>query len=80
MESSTVEIILTIVAMSFWILFPIGMFISVSQLDKNTDQVVSLGRLPPGTVAAQAHRTRTVHKRPSDWHHPILNFKRWLHH
>ncbi len=83
MEGNTVEVILTIIAMSFWILFPIGMFISVSHLDKNTDQVVSLGRLrhnPATTPAYRKTRTEKTEKRPLDWHHPILNFKRWLHH
>lgn len=39
------EVILVILGMSFWILFPIGIFISVSHVDKNTDQVVRLEHL-----------------------------------
>lgn len=39
------EMILTIIVLSFWFLFPIGIFISVSHVDKNTDQVVRLGHL-----------------------------------
>jgi hypothetical protein len=40
MFSDTFEVILTITALSFWILFPLGMFISVSHVDKNTDQII----------------------------------------
>jgi hypothetical protein len=40
---SPVEIILTVIVLSFWFLFPIGMFLSVSHVDKNTDQIIRLG-------------------------------------
>lgn len=40
METHLGEIILTIVVLSFWFLFPIGMFLSVSHVDKNTDQII----------------------------------------
>jgi hypothetical protein len=40
--------ILTIVVLSFWFIFPLAMFLSVSHVDKNTDQVVRLGRLRHG--------------------------------
>ena len=77
---STIEVILTIIAMSFWILFPIGMFISVSHVDKNTDQVVRLGHLRHEPVEEKL-KTRPVYNEPRrfDWHHPVLNFRRWLH-
>jgi hypothetical protein len=38
MVPHTLDVILTIVVLSFWFLFPIGMFLSVSDADKNTDQ------------------------------------------
>lgn len=38
-------VIFTIIGMALWVLFPIGMFISVSHVDKNTDQVIQLGHL-----------------------------------
>ncbi len=40
--SHTLDIILTVVVLSFWFLFPIGMFLSVSSLDENTDQLARL--------------------------------------
>lgn len=43
METHLGEMILTIVVLSFWFLFPIGMFLSVSHVDKNTDQIIQLG-------------------------------------
>lgn len=45
METQLPDMILTIIVLSFWFLFPIGMFLSVSHVDKNTDQVVRLGHL-----------------------------------
>jgi hypothetical protein len=78
---STIEVILTIIAMSFWILFPIGMFLSVSRVDKNTDQVVRLEHLRHGPVETQPVRTERVpeyRKQHFDWHHPVINFRRWL--
>lgn len=74
---STLEVILTIIAMSFWILFPIGMFLSVSRLDKNTDQVVRLENLRASSTGDDGSRYRAVH---FDWHHPALSFRRWLQH
>jgi len=41
----TLDMILTIVVLSFWFIFPIGMFLSVSHVDKNTDQIVRLDEL-----------------------------------
>ncbi len=78
---STIEVILTIIGMSFWFLFPIGMFLSVSRLDKNTDQVVRLEHLRHGPVEAGTARSEKVpeYKHHFDWHHPIINFRRWLH-
>jgi hypothetical protein len=81
---NTLEVILTIIAMSFWILFPIGMFMSVSRLDKNTDQVVKLEHLRTGPVEEEKSQKPIRDRVPDfkkhfDWHHPILNFRRWLH-
>jgi hypothetical protein len=42
---SPLEIFFVILGMSLWILFPIGMFISIGHLDKNTDQFVQLDHL-----------------------------------
>jgi hypothetical protein len=77
---STIEIILTIIAMSFWILFPIGMFISVGKLDKNTDQVVRLDHLRHDSVELKNKPREQFHPVQFDWHHPILYFRRWLLH
>ncbi len=80
---NTLEVILTIIAMSFWILFPIGMFMSVSRLDKNTDQVVRLehlrGQFERQTSQKPVRDRVPEFKQHFDWHHPILNFRRWLH-
>jgi hypothetical protein len=77
---STIEVVLTIIAMSFWFLFPIGMFISVSHVDKNTDQVVRLEHLRHHPVDERVRpRAAYVEEQHFDWHHPILNFRRWLH-
>lgn len=45
MVPQTVDMILTFVVLSFWFLFPIGMFLSVSHLDKITDQIIRLDHL-----------------------------------
>ncbi len=42
---SPLDIALTIVVLSFWLLFPIAMFLSMSHMDKNTDQIVGLDHL-----------------------------------
>lgn len=76
---STIEVILTIIAMSFWILFPIGMFLSVSHVDKNTDQIVRLDHLRHEPVEPVRTERMPEYKQRFDWHHPIINFRRWLH-
>jgi hypothetical protein len=43
--SNSMDMILTISVLSFWFLFPIGIFLSVSHVDKNTDQIVRLDHL-----------------------------------
>ncbi|WPU66921.1 hypothetical protein [Peredibacter starrii] len=75
---NTLEIILTIIAMSFWILFPIGMFLSVSRVDKNTDQIIRLEHHEQYSMPEFKTRARPV-VRHFDWHHPILYFRNWLH-
>lgn len=77
--SSTIEVVLTIIAMSFWILFPIGMFLSVSHVDKNTDQIVRLEHLRHEPVESEGSR-RPVYQSHFDWHHPIIYFRQWLQH
>lgn len=68
----SLEVILTIVALSFWFLFPIGMFLSVSQLDKNTEKIVA------SKIQEQVKPSFKESKRSFDWHHPIFYFRRWL--
>ncbi|MCM2351233.1 MAG: hypothetical protein NDI69_14525 [Bacteriovoracaceae bacterium] len=77
---STLEMVLTIIGLSFWLLFPIGMFLSVSRIDKNTDQVVRLDKLRQYSEAQEpVDKYRHYDAGHFDWHHPILHFKRWLH-
>lgn len=45
MIDHSLDMILTIVVLSFWFLFPIGIFLSVAHVDKNTDQIVRLDKL-----------------------------------
>lgn len=68
----SLEVILTIVALSFWFLFPIGMFLSVSQLDKNTEALVA------SKTQEKVKPVLKQQKRSFDWHHPIFYFRRWL--
>ena len=78
-----IDIILTIVVLSFWFLFPVGMFLSVSHVDKNTDQIVRLGdhrhyaKESPDFREKKVKRYRPV---PFDWHHPVSYFRQWLQH
>lgn len=39
------EVGFVIAVLSLWILFPLGMFLSVSHVDKNTDQLIQLDKL-----------------------------------
>jgi Cu2+-containing amine oxidase len=84
--ASTMEVVLTIVALSFWFLFPIGMFLSVSRVDKNTDQVIRLEQHEIHPVADESNEKQKVPEKkkvkaePIDWHHPLLHFRRWLQH
>lgn len=48
--ASPLEMILTIIVLGFWFLFPVGMFISVAHVDKNTDQVIRLDQLRHDSV------------------------------
>ncbi|MFL5783471.1 MAG: hypothetical protein ACJ76H_02605 [Bacteriovoracaceae bacterium] len=50
--SHSMDMILTISVLSFWFLFPIGIFLSVSHVDKNTDQIVRLDHLRHESVGA----------------------------
>ncbi len=78
---STIEVVLTILGLSFWILFPIGMFLSVSRLDKNTDQLVRLNQEEQLAQAEEAITSRPPFQPvPFDWHHPIIFFRQWLQH
>lgn len=74
-----VEVILTIIGLSFWILFPIGMFLSVSHIDKNTDQIIRLEKLrhkpQEESLEKEEKQFRPVR---FDWHHPLIYFRQWL--
>lgn len=77
---NTIEVILTIIALSFWFLFPIGMFISVSHVDKNTDQIVRLDHLRYEADEPVKAKRPAFQPVRFDWHHPILYFRQWLQH
>jgi hypothetical protein len=82
--SITLEMILTIIGLSFWFLFPIGMFFSVSRVDKNTDQLIRLEHHELETldaeVAGEKNRRPVFHPVPFDWHHPFRYFGQWPQH
>ncbi len=65
---SFIEITLTIIGISFWILFPVGMFLTMGHLEKNTNQVFGLGQFN--------HNSNDKF----DWHHPLLYFRQWRQH
>lgn len=79
---NTIEIILTIIGLSFWFLFPVGIFLSVSKLDKNTDQVIRLNhpKLEQAENEGQYPDIPPYHPKPFDWHHPVMYFRNWLQH
>lgn len=81
---NTIEVVLTIIGLSFWILFPIGMFLSVSHIDKNTDQLIRLEELRHKPVDSQNpynnEREEVYQPIPFDWHHPVHFFRQWLEH
>ncbi len=78
---STIEVVFTILGLCFWILFPIGMFLSVSRLDKNTDQLVRLNQEEQREQLDEAMPSRPPFQPvPFDWHHPIVFFRHWLQH
>lgn len=63
----TLDMILTVVVLGFWFLFPIGMFLSVSHVDKNTDQLIRLEHLrhaPSEDVSAAAVSPRITEEKP----------------
>jgi len=88
MITSPFEVILTVIALSFWFLFPIGIFLSVSKLDKNTDQLISLGHLsqrPTDEFKASSHILRDRPVREFSLINPRLDsfklsFRRFIHH
>ena len=82
---STIEVVLTIIGISFWILFPVGMFLSMSHVDKNTDQIIRLEHLrhhPVEETGKQFEKRdeEPFHPVPFDWHHPVIYFRQWLQH
>lgn len=85
METHALDMILTSIVLSFWFLFPIGMFLSVSHVDKNTDQVVQLDHLKHDSLEAKPlhHTGLFVNKKKTTYDHRWnlpLSFKRWIHH
>jgi hypothetical protein len=82
---SPLEIILTVVVLSFWFLFPIGMFLSVSHVDKNTDQIIRLGKhrhdsIKPEEKKIAQEATRQERGIRHKQLRPHYQFKRWSHH
>ena len=77
MGASTLDIILTVIVLSFWFIFPIGMFLSVSHVDKNTDQIIRLGHLrhAPENAVPRSRRQegRKIVARPH-----AVHFRRWI--
>lgn len=51
------EVFLTIFILCFWFLFPIGVFLSVSHVDKNTDQIIRLESLRHESSEPEAIKT-----------------------
>lgn len=39
------EVFFTIFVLSLWVLFPAGVFLSMSHVDKNTDQIIRMEKL-----------------------------------
>lgn len=76
------EVILTVIVLGFWILFPIGMFLSVSHVDKNTDQIVRLEKHRHYSEVPEElkpeKKMEIYRPVPFDWHHPLIYFRRWL--
>ncbi|HXH76218.1 MAG TPA: hypothetical protein VNJ08_14705 [Bacteriovoracaceae bacterium] len=79
------EIFLTVVVMSFWFVFTIGMSLSVSKLGKGTDSVVQLGALDDAILHPPEPRTIRipvkVQRRPA-WrpHVASIHFRRGIRH
>lgn len=82
---SPLEIILTVVVLSFWFLFPIGMFLSVSHVDKNTDQIIRLAKRRHDSTAPENKKSiQKLARQERGIRHkdlrPHYQFKRWSHH
>lgn len=84
--TTPLEMILTAIGIGFWLLFPIGMFISVAHVDKNTDQIIQLEhhRHKPLTDSEPTEEKLTsedmeeevpIHEAPR----PPAGDDRWLH-
>ena len=71
MIDHSLDMILTIVVLSFWFLFPIGIFLSVAHVDKNTDQIVRLDKLRHASAESVPEvkdaKTDIRKKRPGDF-------------
>jgi hypothetical protein len=53
MNAQLPDMILTIIVLSFWVLFPVGTFLSVSHMDKTTYQLLRLDKLRHESEAAE---------------------------
>jgi hypothetical protein len=77
--ASPLEIFFVILGMSLWILFPIGMFLSVAHLDKNSDQLVRLDHLRNGSIEEERTLIKKVSPKHS-WRPHMPAFMRRLRH
>ncbi len=77
---SPLEIILTVVVLGFWFLFPIGMFIAIFRLDKNSDQLVQLGRYKQFRLLERPNHLDLEPKRGSSWRPYALKNRKLIRH
>lgn len=52
------DLILTLVVLSFWILFPIGMFLAVSHLERSNNELLQMKKV--SSVRRRRHINRAV--------------------
>lgn len=72
------EVLFVIGCLALWVLFPIGIFLSVSHVDKNTDQLIRLEKLRHTSLP----EPRRVFKPKEGFHRPRLAdiFHRFVRH
>lgn len=64
----SLDMIITIALWSFWILFPVGLFLSVGHVDKNTDQNVQSERNRLRPTATRPLRVLEIPRPEKEWH------------